>query len=215
MNREPVHPSLQSLQAVIFDFDGTLVDSNSIKRRAFFEVAENSKIPEALMTEVLDTPELGDRTQLFRHLADRTHRSPEWARESEAMYTRLCDERIAAAPEIPGASKVLSALRERSIPAYLCSNTPAGPLLSVVKKRKIDGFFRRVVGGPTPKVENTRALLAADHLEPSKVLCVGDTEVDRAAAVTCGCFYAGLTNPFSSYTEPLSWNLDRVDDLFS
>jgi phosphoglycolate phosphatase-like HAD superfamily hydrolase len=52
------------ISTVVFDFDGTLVDSNSIKRRGFFDVVADEPVSTARMQAVLATVQ-GDRHTIF------------------------------------------------------------------------------------------------------------------------------------------------------
>ena len=49
---------------VVFDFDGTLVDSNHIKIKGFYDVIEPSEAQRNLMSSILDSNS-GDRSQIF------------------------------------------------------------------------------------------------------------------------------------------------------
>ena len=46
------------IKFVVFDFDGTLVESNEIKRQTFFEVTDYLPGAKPLMDEVLSDPEV-------------------------------------------------------------------------------------------------------------------------------------------------------------
>ena len=53
------------IRCVVFDFDGTLVDSNAIKRAAFFEAVHTVDPNGAYMEKVLQAPKPGDRFEVM------------------------------------------------------------------------------------------------------------------------------------------------------
>ena len=55
-------------RCVVFDFDGTLVQSNEIKRQAFYEVVKNIADAKPLMDEILRFPKSGTRFEVFAAL---------------------------------------------------------------------------------------------------------------------------------------------------
>ena len=52
-------------KCIVFDFDGTLVNSNSIKRDTFFEIAAQVSDSEHIMEEVLHRSAGKDRYWIF------------------------------------------------------------------------------------------------------------------------------------------------------
>ena len=74
-------------QCVVFDFDGVLVDSNAVKRQAYFDIF-SSLGPRVVpaVTEVLDGDVDGDRFQQIRRILTRL--GDEEARVSPAALRR-------------------------------------------------------------------------------------------------------------------------------
>ena len=151
------------IQCVAFDFDGTLVDSNEIKRRSFFEVVAEHDPDGAIATEVLDEIRPGDRYAVTREMArilskrgmipadaDRAALACAWAED----YGRRCEEAVSRCPEIPGAEAALAWLDGRGIPRYINSATPEASLRRTVERRFMSPGFQLVLGGPASKVAN-------------------------------------------------------------
>lgn len=177
--------------AVVFDFDGTLVQSNAIKHETFYDVA--SGLPGAAAAlDAIFAGEHGDRTDIFARLAARLGHGATLAAELTAQYTQLCDDRIAAAPEIPGATLALDALATRGIGLWIASATPRGPLAMAVRRRGLWSRFVGVYGLPTTKVEALRHVMADAGLTPDRIVMVGDAEADRSAAVSVGARFVAV-----------------------
>lgn len=182
---------------VAFDFDGTLVRSNQIKRACFYEVA--AALPGA--AETLDGlfarhPEM-DRHGMFRALLE-TLPAPVAATASAdrlvAEYGRLCRRRIAGAEEVPGAARALAMLKALGVRLYLISATPQGPLEDSVGDRGLTGMFDRVLGGPTGKTAHLRGILSDQAIGPADIVMIGDGRDDQAAAANIGCRFIAVTD---------------------
>ncbi len=178
------------IRCVVFDFDGTLVLSNAIKRDGFFAVANGFPGGAAEMERLLADPP-GDRFAIMaafaaRHGAD--------AGDLAEAYGAWCETRILACPERRGADACLAELRRRGIPAWINSATPEAPLRAVVARRYPPDSFAGVLGGHASKEPNLRAILAAAACAPAEMLMVGDGADDRAGARAVGCAFVGLTD---------------------
>ena len=182
---------------VAFDFDGTLVRSNKLKKACFYEVA--ARLPGAAAT--LDDlfarhPEL-DRHGMFRALLAALPArvvATVSADKLVAEYGRLCRARIASADEVPGAGDALARLKASGVRLYLISATPQGPLEDSVADRGLTGTFDRVLGGPTDKATHLRRILSDHAIGPADIVMVGDGRDDQAAARSIGCPFIAVTD---------------------
>ncbi len=185
------------IRAVVFDFDGTLVDSPAIKEAAFAEIAEAITGGEAALGRVRADGGAQDRHAVFGRFAALLAAAngiadPEaWGRQLAARYTELCEARISCCPECPGAGEALSQLRAQGYLLYLNSATPAEALLPILKRRGLLQEFRAAYGIPPSKEANLRRILVETGLAPEQVVVVGDGVDDRASAAAVGCHYIG------------------------
>jgi len=188
------------IRCVIFDFDGTLVDSNEIKTRTFYEVIHAWDPSGSALAGILERPAL-DRFSVTREVARLLASRGElpsgcgaddlaarWAED----YTRRCQDRIARCEEIPGASRVLAGLRRRGLDLFVNSSTPSDPLIRAVDSRGFGCHLAGVYGAPASKLENLRRIRDRTGADRDQMLCVGDGPDDQEAAEAFGCHFAGL-----------------------
>jgi phosphoglycolate phosphatase len=189
------------IRGVVFDFDGTIVDSNEIKRRAFFEATAAWDPTGAAVEAALADPDPGDRFDVLGRVARELAaagaappgRSPEaFARVLAREYGRICEDAIAVAEEIPGALAALTWLRARGVPRFVSSATPEVALEPVVARRGLRPLFDAVYGRPASKLEHLGRIAGRTGAAPGELLLVGDGEDDRRAARGFGCLFAGV-----------------------
>lgn len=198
------------IRCVVFDFDGTLVLSNDIKREGFFAAVTGSPDGPERMARILASPP-GDRYAIFRYFTDEVGGDPD---ELAARYSEWCDERILTCPERPGASVALAQLRHAGLSLYVNSATPTVPLRAVVRRRYGDGFFNGVHGGHGAKHANLKAILHNEQLLPSSLVMVGDGVDDRDAALAAGCHFIGIGGGTLAATQDAGL-LDTLEHLLS
>ena len=197
------------IRCVVFDFDGTLVESNHIKRQTFFELAGEFKNGARLMEHLVLEAGGRDRYWIFERFAAAMPVAID-ARGLADRYTEVCQERIAEAPEVAGAKASLARLRAEGKLLFVSSATPLEPLRKLIRLRRLDALFDGVYGSPATKPENLKSIRSKYHLTPDEILVVGDGESDRASAAALGCHFVAIENGENDFVdEPLC----RISDL--
>ena len=212
----PVVPSLAQLveraRALVFDFDGTLVESNAIKRRAFERCFADA--PAAHQADIQaycrgfnHTPRWEKFRHIYEHILHRTYTpviETELLRRFEAETTR----QIVEAPEIRGASAFLAQAARTHVTALL-SSAPQEILMKILEDRGWRGYFQTVQGAPVDKAQ----WLAGWRRKHPDTLFFGDTPEDARAAQAAGCSFVivGDSTPdaetvcaIQDFSEPVS-----------
>lgn len=186
------------IRCAVFDFDGTLVDSNQIKRTAFYAVVEDVPQGRAVLDRILTSGEVGDRYDVFQRLSEHFEAVPEhwgsrtrvqWRAALTHRYSALCEGLISQCPELKGATAALVALSSVGLSVLVNSSTPRIALLRILRRRGLMNILDAAYGGPRSKVDNLRHIMARIDLSPDEVVVVGDGEDDRLSAVEVGCAF--------------------------
>jgi phosphoglycolate phosphatase len=172
---------------IIFDLDGTLIDS-----AADLATAINSMLA-GYGCEPLSVPEvrrmIGDGVARLveRALAARHCEQADPAEAARIFMSHYESHATSLTTAFPGAAEALRTLRARGIALAVCTNKPARISAAILAKLGLARYFARVIGGdslpfhkPDPRV--LLALLEAFVAAPQSALLVGDSEVDAAAA---------------------------------
>ncbi len=197
----PPRPRTNGPQAIVFDLDGTLVDSApDIHAAANAFLAERGHDPLDLSTV---TSFVGNGVPV---LLERVMRAVGEAVDPSSLQAALprFNEIYGAAPSAlsklyPGVAETLAALQAAGFVLGICTNKPEMPARQMVEDLGIDGYFTALVGGdslPERKPDPAPLRRAAGNLgvDTSDLVYVGDSEVDAATAEAAGV-------PFLLFTE--------------
>lgn len=179
------------LELAFFDFDGTLIASNEVKRAVFFEVIEPYPQLAADLDRLLDEHPPLNRYQLFEELAASATRSVDVPppHVMADRYTHLVERAIASCPHVPGAMAAVRMLRGRGVRCHIVSDTPHDSLERVVKVHRLWPEVDAVMGGPTKKEVHIARVLNDTGASPLESLVIGDGDTDREAARVIGCHF--------------------------
>lgn len=182
-------------RAIVFDFDGTLVDSNSIKEACLHATIAGVPGGREALRKAL--PLGGDRYRLFgevaRHLDPRDALPERRGYQLALDYGRRCARGIAAAPERRGARAALAALKRRGLKLYVNSATPRRDLLALLRARRLSGYLDGTLGAPASKACNLRRLMQSERLSPRQMVVVGDSTDDLVSARAVGAWFVAVT----------------------
>lgn len=185
---------VRAARALVFDFDGTLVDSNPIKWRAFEACfAEFGERRDEILDYCLGHHAV-PRSDKFRHVYEHIVKLPYTAGTEASLHERflaLTTAQIAAAPEIPGAARFLAWARRRHLTALL-SSTPHETLLDILGRRGWSELFAAVRGAPVAKGAWLSAWRERHGLGGPEVVVFGDTAEDAEAAAVAGCAFVAV-----------------------
>ena len=203
---------MPSIQAIIFDFDGVILDSVSIKTEAFAELYApyGDDIRHRVVTYHHAHGGIS-RYEKFTHWErELLNRNPTDA-DIEQLAQRFSDlvyQKVLAATYVPGALQFLKT-HAGQLPLFVCTGTPDPEIQRIVDERSLRPYFREVCGSPTPKADIIRYLLHKYDLNPDRTLFVGDAMTDYEAARSTGLPFVGVRSSFTDF--PAGTLL--VDDL--
>jgi HAD superfamily hydrolase (TIGR01509 family) len=183
---------MRALTAVVFDFDGIVLDSETPEFEAHRQIFERCGV-ELTAEEWCGQIGLwseGSGDAWFARLRERAGAAAPDRAAFNAEKRRLFDALVPLEP-MRGIRTLLDALTEVGVPAALATSSPAGWVLTALDRLDLGGRFRAVVTGtdvarrkPAPDVylEAARRLGAA----PAAAVAIEDSGPGLAAARAAG-----------------------------
>jgi phosphoglycolate phosphatase len=184
--------------ALIFDLDGTLIDSATAIHAVSNAVLTSRGFPALSQDEVRSFVGQGV-PHLVRCLLRRVGQDPDgplFAPVHDDLIARY-ETDVAGNTLYPGVATALRALAGMGCALAIATNKPLRPALAAIRHVGLDGLFPVVLGGdslPTRKPDPAMLHEAQRRLGRPLALFVGDSEVDAEAAANAGL-------PFLLFTE--------------
>lgn len=170
---------------IIFDLDGTLIDSSEAILSAFREALNQHDIsPQLPMTAALIGPPLKDLLPELTGISDK-EKLDEVAAAFKAIYD---NETYRCSDVFEGVDEVLSELSARRASLFIATNKREVPTLKIVEHLGWQDYFTGVysldsIPELATKQELLEAILHKHQLAENETLYIGDTESDYRAAL--------------------------------
>lgn len=191
---------------VVFDLDGTLIDSAPDIHACVNAVLRENGVPLLPLPRVRSFIGGGVELLWSRVIAacgiDPVHR-----RDLIAAFMARYHDATALTRLYPGVPEAMAELAAAGHPLGICTNKPLGPTRAVLDHFGLSHLFPAVIGGdslPVKKPDPAPLRAAFAGLGAQSGVFVGDSEFDAHAA-------AAMDVPFLLYTE--GYRHSPVDDL--
>lgn len=180
-------------QALIFDLDGTLIDSAPDVCAAVNRVLETAGRRRLTLAETKDIIGWGGRVLMEKALAlTGDQAAPEDIdRALEAFLVTYAAHPADHTIVFPGVIEALEKFKAAGIKMAICTNKPTATATPVLKAMGLDGFFDVVSCGdavPHKKPDGRHVLVCAAQLgvTAETAVMIGDSENDIRAAIDAG-----------------------------
>ena len=199
------------IKAIIFDFDGVLIESAAIKTDAFREVF--SRWPDQVDKIIAyHIKNMGiSRFVKFKYFYENVLNKPyseAVGAEMGIQFSEIVKNKVKQAPFVTGTKEFIEMNFEKYF-LYIASGTPEKELLDIISSRGLDKYFRGIFGTPASKHEIIMRILESYHLQRQEAIFVGDAESDQIAAMSAGLRFVLRQSPENAYIEsPI-----RIPDL--
>lgn len=225
---------MRALQAVVFDFDGVIADSERLHLRAYQDVlgAATLTLPdEAYFAEYLGYDDFG-----FFRIYNRNH-DLGWDEETierlMAAKSQRYDDLTAQGEMLFPGSAAFIRDTARAVPIAIASGARTREIEEVLEKAGLGRLFTAIVGAdqterskpsPDPYLEAIHRIAASGlAVDPARTVAIEDSRWGLVSAATAGLRPVAVTNTYGAdelapYAELIvpglhALTLDALDDL--
>ena len=212
---------------IVFDLDGTLIDSARDLAESVGELLESYGVPPLPLDEVVTMVGEGAPMLLMRAMKKAGVDPP--LEEALARFMKIYDRRLMD-HTVPydGVRETLAVVLRRG-PLAVLTNKPLGPSIGILEALQLRGFFSRVIGGDSEygRKPDPRGLLSLRALAPGQPLVmIGDSPADWKVAEAANVPFVfarfgfgapkfGSTPPNTPFVLDHARELDRVLERIS
>jgi len=204
-----------ALDLLIFDLDGTLVDTKQDLTNSVNHTRSEYDLPPLTLAQVMQQVGDGIRKLLERSLPDS---GPEEIKQAIATFRKHYGEHLLDHSQLyPGVEETLQHFRGKKL--AVLSNKPEEFTHTVVEQLGIGQFVQAVLGGDSvgalkPSPEPILHILRTLDVHPDKCIMIGDGPTDIESGRSAGTWTCGVTYGFRPRDVLSSCDPDLlIDDL--
>lgn len=180
------------MKSIIFDFDGVLVDSVSIKIEAFFKVFEDISLDFANHIKEYHLKTNKNRFEVIRYATETLGYNNSFYLNKIEQFKSIVARSVVEADEIVGAKEFLNQCYQNKIDMYVISGTPQDELSYIIEEKRWSYFFKEQLGTPIKKDIHCIYLMDKYNLSSDDLVFFGDMMSDYKVAKAYDIGFIGV-----------------------
>lgn len=191
-------------KALIFDFDGVILDSVNVKTEAFAEMYRpfGTEVEQKVVAHHLEHGGVSRYEKFKIYHKEFLGETIDEAKVQEMAehFSSLVFEKVVASPFIKGALEFLKEQHDKFL-FFVATGTPKIEIDRIVPARDLSKYFHTLYGSPTKKPEIINTILDLHNLNANEVLFIGDAMTDYKAAHECHLDFVGVESDHTTFPE--------------
>jgi len=185
------------MKAIIFDFDGVILDSVNVKTKAFelLYADYGAEIQKKVVKYHLDHGGIS-RFEKFKYF-HKNFLNIELNDDELILlgekFSELVFEKVCASKYIPGSHDFLEFCNNKYL-TFICTGTPYTEIVKILSYKNLDKFFDHVYGSPMNKTNIINKIKNQYKLKDNEILFIGDAMTDYLASAETNINFIGIKN---------------------
>ena len=176
-------------KVIVFDFDGVLVDSNTIKYKEFSNIFKID-IDDARLNQIILSGK--DRHDIIYKIHKEIYQRDGGTLNLDVFIKKYTDNVHAKILEVGIKESIIFFLRNNDKSMFINSATPKIELQLLCDDLHISNFFLKILGTPQTKEENFKYIFNEYNIKPSQIMFFGDMKSDKDAAKRVGVEFSPI-----------------------
>jgi 2-phosphoglycolate phosphatase len=205
----------QLIRGIIFDFDGTLIDSYEAIAESLNLVRTSFSLPPYPLAEIRAM--VGHGLEHLMAQAVGPERVEEGVKLFRQSYATLCERKTSILPQV---KETLDALDKRGYQMAIATNKPSYFARDILRALDIDHLFAEVLGPndverPKPDPEMIEIIMMRIGLSPEEIVYIGDMPLDVEVGRRAGVAVYAVPTGSASRSQLLDAGPDRMLQRFA
>lgn len=188
---------MNKLKALVFDFDGVILDSSKIKISAYKEIFERyPNYVDEMMQYSLHNAGLSRYIQFKHFFVNVMGVEYDSITEKNVLneFAEKVISKVLKAPFIDGVMQFIKSCRIKGYKTYIATGIPQDEIMYIAKKRNIIDDFDAIYGSPERKESIIKRIISENKLLCNEIMFFGDAMSDYESAMKCNIKFTGVGN---------------------
>ena len=209
------------VNAIIFDFDGVVLESLNVKTNAFKKLYEpyGSDISKRVVEHHLENGGVSrfDKIKFYHNIFLGEDIDEKKIQKIAQKFSEMVVNEIMKVPFVDGAKQFIEDNYKRYL-MFISSATPTNELNFICKQRKIAKYFQGIFGSPDSKSKHISSIMTNYSLNNREIVFIGDSYSDLDVANTHNLTFiarlSGVSNNLVNEKYTLS-DLNKLGGIIS
>ena len=209
------------VNAIIFDFDGVVLESLNVKKNAFKKLYEpyGSDISKRVVEHHLENGGVSrfDKIKIYHNIFLGEDIDEKKIQKIAQKFSEMVVNEIMKVPFVDGAKQFFEDNYKRYL-MFISSATPTNELNFICKQRKIAKYFQGIFGSPDSKSKHISSIITNYSLNNREIVFIGDSYSDLDVANTHNLTFiarlSGVSNNLVNEKYTLS-DLNKLGRIIS
>ena len=205
------------IKAIIFDFDGVILESLEVKADAFYELYKDygASIANKVVEHHLDNGGISryEKIKFYHKNYLNQNLNQKDINKIANQYSDIVMKKIISVPFVHGANEFIINNYNNYL-MFISSATPLHELQYICNNRSIGNYFKGIFGSPSSKEDHVSTIMDKWSLSNKEIVFIGDSISDYNASLFHDLFFVARVtkkNIFSSNQKYKLFDLTKLE----